>query len=144
MLFPDDRKELWVLGKPFNLSPTWASSGLRHFFNSLTTCSYTAEIWKFKENTSKVPLKSWKYVENNKYSSWDLVWTQVIRCKYMFTFLWSVPKHSLLSERKFSNPWWKNLVQIMCIGFKTRHNIAAGSFIQRRFNCHIDLELQSC
>lgn len=37
---------------------TSASPGLRHFFSSLTTCSYTAPAWKFKENTSKVPLKS--------------------------------------------------------------------------------------
>ena len=32
----------------------------------------------------------------------------------------------------------------MCIGFKNRHNIAASSFIQKRCNCHINLELQSC
>lgn len=38
----------------------------------------------------------------------------------------------------------KNMFQIIPIGFKTRHITAAVSFIQKRCNCHIKLELQSC
>jgi len=36
-----------------SLSPTSASPGLRHFFCSLTTCTYTAPVSKYKGNTSK-------------------------------------------------------------------------------------------
>lgn len=99
-----------------SVSPASAARGLRHF-RSLTTCSYTAPVWEVKENTNKVPLKSWKEAENNKHSNWNLAWTHVIWSKCMFTFLWNVPKHSLCLKRKFRNHdekiWFRSCVLVL-------------------------------